>query len=218
MATALTSYSLIPELQHWFNHFVVNSKVNKYRVPPPVDIPELYLGENSFIDMLFNDAYSHADYEYRYSVEGNTQCVPRIAASRLQVYPGSSQYMKLDPDGGNVFSLQPDDFATLDALLAYRNDGTALVILDSTAVSYFEDATAGIFILYATLDSLSTELSKMIYLYLTLKLYDRFEHYNNETLVSSGGLLQTCYESYLIDQYFCYMILRKPDLLYDCIT
>jgi len=216
MATVLTSYSLVAELQHWFNHFVINSKINKYRVPPPVDIPETYLGENSFIDMLFNNAYEHDSYEYRYSTEENAFCIPRVASTRLQVYPGSSQYLTLDPDGSNVFNLQADDFATLDALLAYRNDGTALTIIDSTSVSFISDATAGIFILYATLDTLSTELSKMIYLYLVLKLYNRFEEYNNESLISTGGLIQTCYESYLVDQYFCFMTEQHPDLLYDC--
>ncbi len=216
MTTVLTSYSLVPELQHAFNDFVINSKINKYRVPPPVDIPELYLGENSFIDMLFNDVYARDSYEYRYIAEADPFCVPRVAATRLQVYPGSSQYLKLDSAGSNVFNLQADDFATLDALLAYRNDGTALTIVDSTSVSFVYDATAGIFILYATLDILSTELSKMIYLYLTLQLYDRYEEYNSEVLISTGGLLQTCYESYLVDQYFCFMIERRPDLLYRC--
>jgi len=216
MATVLTSYSLVPEIQHWFHRFVINSKINKYRVPPPVSIPEEYLGDNSFIAMLFNDNYIHDSYEYRYLEEENPFCVPRIAATRLQVYPGSSQYLKLDPTGDNIFNLQADDFATLDALLAYRNDGTALTIIDSTSVSFVSDTTAGIFILYASLDSLSTELSKMIYLYLTLMLYDRYEQYNNEILVSTGGLLQTCYESYLIDQYFCFMTNRDPDLLYNC--
>ncbi len=216
MNTVLTSYSLVPELQHAFNDFVINSKINKYRVPPPVDIPEFYLGENSFIDMLFNDAYAQDSYEYRYSMETDWLSVPRVASTRLQVYPGSSQYLNLDSAGSNIFNLQSDDFATLDALLAYRNDGTALTIVDSTSVSFVSDATAGTYILYATLDILSTELSKMIYLYLTLKLYDRYEEYNNESLVSTGGLLQTCYESYLVDQYFSFMTERDPNLLYSC--
>jgi len=56
----------------------------------------------------------------------------------------------------------------------------------------------------------------MIYLYLTLMLYDRYGNYNNDSLVSTGGLLQTCYESYLIDQYFCFMTEHRPDLLYSC--
>jgi hypothetical protein len=212
MTTVLTSYSLVAELQHWFNHFVINSKINKYRVPPPVDIPELYLGENSFIDMLFNNSYGQNSYEYKYSAEQDPLSVPRVAATRLQVYPGSSQYLNLDSDGSNIFDLQADDFATLDALLAYRNDATSLTVVDSISVSF--DATA--IILYATLDNLSTELSKMIYLYLVLKLYDRFEEYNTETLISTGGLLQTCYESYLVDQYFYFMTQHQPGLLYEC--
>ena len=216
MTTAFTSYSLVPELQHWFNHFVINSKVNKYRVPPPVDIPQLYLENNSFIDMLFNDNYKQTSYEYRYRNEDNPFCVPRVAATRLQVYPGMTQYMVLDSSGTNIFNLTDDDFATLDALLVYRNDSTSLVIVDSTAVDFIGDATSGI--LYATLDSLTTELSKMVYLYLTLQLYGRFQEYNNEQLISTGGMLQTCYETYLVDQYFCFMILRKPDLIYDCPT
>ena len=218
MVTALTSYSLIPELQHWFNHFVISSKINKYRVPPPVNIPEEYLGKNSFISMLFNDLYPQSTYEYRYTAETNPYCVPRVAATRLQVYPGASNYLNLDASGTNIFNLQPDDFATLDALLAYRNDGTSLTVIDSTAVSFFSDTSAGIYILRASLSALTTELSKMVYLYLILQLYGLFEEYNNDRLISTGGLLQTCYESFLVDQYFCFMTLRRPDLIYDCPT
>lgn len=216
MATVLTSYSLVPELQHWFNHFVINSKVNKYRVPPPVDISELYLGDNSFIEMLFNDNYSELSYEYRYEMESNAFCIPRVVFNRMQVYPAASQYLRLDPNGDDIFNLQPDDFALLDALLAYRIDGTSLTVVDSTAVTFICDATANICILSASLEALTTELSKMIYLYLILKLYGRFEEYNNESLISSGGLLESCYEAYLVDQYFCFMTEREPDLIYDC--
>lgn len=218
MATALTSYTLVPELQHWFNHFVIHSKMNKYRVPPPVDIPQEYLGPNSFIDMLFNDEYNQSSYEYRYSVETNPFCIPRVAQTRIQIYPGSSQYLNLDSSGGNVFGLVSDDFATLDALLAFRNDGTALTVIDSTAVSYVSDSSAGIYILYASYNALTTELSKMIYLYLILELYGRFQDYNNDQIITSGGLLETCYESYLIDKYFCFMTMRHPNLIFDCPT
>lgn len=218
MATVLTSYSLVAELQHWFNHFVIHSKMNKYRVPPPVDIPQKYLGKNSFIDMLFNDGYNQSSYEYRYSVEENPFCIPKVAQTRIQIYPGSSQYLKLDSDGSNIFNLQNDDFATLNALLAFRNDGTALTVIDSTAVSFFSDSSAGIYILYASYNALSTDLSKMIYLYLSLELYGYFQGYNDDQIISSGGLLESCYESYLIDKYFCYITMRRPNLIFGCPT
>ena len=219
MATVLTSYSLIPELQHWFNNFVVNSAVNKDLIPPPVDIAEIYMPSNSFIEMLFNDSYSETSYEYRYLQETNVGCIPRATWDRLKIYPASSQYLTLDADGNNVFNLQADDFALLDALLAFRNgasDSTSLILIDSTGVSFVSDATAGIYILYGSYDALSTELSKLIYLYLRLQTLDDFSLYNNESLVSTGGLIESCYEAYLIDRYFAFMTAREPDLIYDC--
>ena len=219
MATILTSYTLVPELQHWFHQFVKGSEVNKYLVPPPVDIPELYMPSNSFIEMLFNDSYSQTSYEYRYVYETNPLCIPRIAYDRIKIYPSSSKYLILDVNGDNIFNLQQHDFYLLDALLAYRmgaTDSTSLIIYDSTSVNFISDATAGIYILYASLSALDTKLSQLIYLYLILKTQDRFEEYNNELLVSNGLLVDSCYEAYLIDQYFSFMTLREPDLIYNC--
>ena len=219
MTTVLTSYSLVPELQHWFHHFVINSEINKNLISPPVDIAELYMPQNSFIEMLFNDNYSESSYEYRYVQETNVGCVPRSALARIQIYPGSWQYLALDLDGDNIFSLQPHDFALLDALLAFRvsgNDSTSVTLIDSTSVEFFQDSTAGITILYGGYELLQTNLSKLIYLYLRLETLDDFTLYNNNLLVSSGGLLETCYEAYLINKYFTFMTQRQPDLLYDC--
>ena len=189
----LTSYTVVPELQHWFNYFVVeNSIVTKDRIPPPVDIPELYMPENSFIDMLFNDNYCQTSYEYRYVEETNVLCIPRVVYDRTKIYPGSSQYVTLNPLGDNIFNLQADDFTLLDALLEYRRltcDSTSevdcgidttgfdLLVIDSTNVSFVCDTTAGICILEASLNSLSTSLSKLIYLYLDLRVNDDYSKY-----------------------------------------
>lgn len=215
MATTLGLYSLVPELQHWFNLFVVNSEVNKDLVPPPVDIAEQYMPENSFIEMLFNDNYSKQSYEYRYTTETNVGCIPRSAWDRLKIYPSASQYLTLDAAGQNIFNLQPDDFVLLDALLAFRNganDSTSLLIVDSTSASF--DSTA--IILYASYQFLATPLSKMIYLYLVLETLGDFSLYNNDLLISQEEMLDCCYEAYLIDKYFAFMTAREPDLIYDC--
>ena len=233
MATVLTSYTIVPELQHWYNHFVVESAiVTKDRVPPPVDIPELYLSNISFITMLFNDEYCQDSYEYNYTQETNVLCIPRIAYDRMIVYPGSSQYVNIDPNGENIFALQADDFTLLDALLKYRTlicdstgvetacgvDATSfdLAVIDSTDVSFVCDTTGtGICTLNASLGSLSTELSKLIYLFLDLKVNGNYSNYNNTSLISTGGLLQSCYESYLIDQYYKCMS-SKTVIFQDC--
>lgn len=221
MTTVLTSYSLLPELQHHFHHFVINSEVNKGLVPAPVDIAELYLPKNSFVSLLLNDNYSQPSYEYRYVDETNIGCVPRMVVSRLQVYPSSWKYLVLDSDGENIFNLQSHDFTMLNALLSFRNGATDVqqwTFIDSTSISFVGDSTSNIYILSADYDSLSTELSKLIYLYLRLELLEDFSIYNNLTsLVSSGGLITSCFEAYLIEKYFAFMTKREPDLIYDCI-
>jgi hypothetical protein len=219
MTTILTSYSLVPELQHYFNNFVINSQLNKGIVPHPVDIAETYMPENSFIELLFNDGFSGASYEYRYVEESNVGCIPRASIARLQIYPGSWSYLVLDADGDNIFNLQNDDFVLLDALLAFRNgasDSTSLIMIDSTDVSFVQDTTAGISILYGDYDSLSTTLSKLIYLYLRLELYNDFSLYDNDSIVSSNQLVESCFEAYLIEKYFIFMTEREPDLIYNC--
>lgn len=219
MATVLTSYSLVPELQHWFHIFVINSEINKNLIPPPTNITETYMPTASFIEMLFNDNYSETSYEYKYIEESNLGCVPRMAYYRLQIYPGSWRYLTIDQSGDNIFNLQNDDFVLLDALLAYRNgynDSTSFLMVDSTTTYIVQDTTAHVLILYANYNSLSTELSKMIYLYLRLNISGDFSLYNNNFKISTGGLLQCCYEAYLLDAYFRFMTAREPDLIYNC--
>ncbi len=216
MAT-LTSYSVVPELQHFYNNFVIASKLNKSKIPIPVDIAPLYMGRNSFIEMLFNDNYSQTNYEYRYSQQMDPLSIPRSVFNRIMVYPGSSQYLYLDSTGTNIFNLQAIDFTLLDALLAYRMDSTSLVIIDSTSsISLVSDSTTGISILTCSFSTLTTELSKLIYLYLNLEIYDRYDDYNNLLLVSTCGVLESCYESYLIEKYFEFMSNREPNLIYTC--
>lgn len=206
----LASVILCPELQHWFNQFVVNSVVNKNFIPFPVDIAQLYLGQNSFIELLFNDNYSKHSYEYRYKQETNSLCIPRQVLMRIMLYPSAAKYLVLDPTGNNVFNLQQDDFTLLDALLKYR-DETSVTIIDTTGTAVF-DATSST--LYAHYDSLSTNLSKMIYLYLDLKINGNFQRYNNLTLISNSTLLDSCYEAYLIEQYYNFMSQRVPSLIF----
>jgi hypothetical protein len=235
MATILTSYTVVPELQHWYHNFLVNrSIVGKDRIPPPTNIPELYMPTNSFIEMLFNDNYCKDSYEYRYlyNQQGGNLCVPRIVFDRMQIYPGSFKYVEIDPAGDNIFALQPHDFTLLDALLQYRIltcDSTAdltcgvdssatfaLQVVDSTSVNFAYDSTAGIYILQASLGSLNTTLSKLIYLYLDFKVNGNFGKYDNEILVSNCQLVESCYESYLIDQYYKCMSSRGTPYNEEC--
>ena len=216
MATAIAfdGYTLIPELQHWFHHFIVEEDIiNKYDPPPPVDIPEEFLPANGFINMLFNDDYAETDYEWRYVEETNYYCIPPLASRRLQIYPGSWKYLKTDPSGENIWNLQPIDFTMLDTLLAYRIDETSVTMIDTTSgVSFVSDTTANIYILAAAYSAMTTDLSKLIYLYLDLEINGNYENYDNNEIISDCQLLNSLYEAYLIDRYYKFMSNRLPDL------
>jgi len=214
--TNLTSYSLVPELQHAYNKFIMKYEMNKYHIPVPVNIPELYLTPNCFIDMLFNDEYNQPDYVYKYIEETNPFAVPRTASSRIQIYPRVSKYLIMDESGTDIFNLQSDDFMMLDALLSYRSDSTSLVVVDTTSTSTLViDSTSGLAILTINYDNLSTELSKLIYIYLDLKINGNYERYDNMQIISTGGLLETCYEAYVLENYFQFIFQNAPNLMFD---
>ncbi len=207
----LASTTLVPELQAWVYEFIKGSSVNRYEIPSPVDIGDVYLSPQSFIALLFNDEYNavlYPHYKYLYKEE-SISCWPTLVKNRIMIYPSSAKYLAIDDDEGtNVFGLQSDDFVLLDALLAFRGDSTGVVIVSSVTTSF--DSTANI--LYATYSNLSTTLSKLIFLYLDLEIYNNYLNYDNLTLVSSGLVLESLYEVYVIDKYFDYMTLREPDL------
>jgi len=221
MAISFSGYTLVPELQHFYREFILKSIINKDRIPPPSDINPINFPPQSFINLLLNDEYPADFYEYNYTLVADFFCVPRQVTSRLQIYPGMWQYVNLDPAGDNIFELTSNDLIMLDALLAYRMDSTSLTIIDSTSISIITDATAGLSILFADYNTLDTCLSKLIYLYLQVQIYDNYQLYDNTDLISScsmspASLLCSIFESYVLDAYFKFMMNRASDMIYKC--
>jgi len=214
---ALANSQLIPEFQYWFNMFVSHSVVNKYEIPAPVSVDLQFLTSGSVVQLLCDENYPYNYYNHLYKNESRIGCWPTLTRQRLMIYP-SSQYLIPGIEGDNIFNLQSDDFTMLDALLAYRQDSTSLTIVDSTSINLITDSTTGTTILYANLESLSTALSKEIYLYLELHIYERYEGYNSTTIISDGSLLATCFEFKLIDDYFTFMTARDITFDIDCST
>lgn len=195
----LSSTKLVPELQYYFEKFIRFSVVNKNQIPAPVTIDSSYIPEKSFIELLFNNDYSYSSYEYRYIESSSRSTIPIEYLERIMLYPSSGKYMELDETGENLFLLQSNDFTMLDALLAYRIDSTSLNMIDTTGVISFDSTSV---ILYADFSLLSTSLSKLIFLYLDLKIRNNTSNYNNTDLISSGDLLSSCYEAYILDEFF----------------
>ncbi len=212
----LASTALVPEFQYYFYNFVINSIINRYEVPAPVPVDEIFLNNGTVVELLCSDSFPYSNYTYLYKNEDRKQCWPTLTRQRLMVYPSSKYYIP-DSAGDNIFSLLAHDFVLLDALLQYRHDSTSVTIVDSTSVQ-FVDSTAGTAILYANFESLNTPLSQLIFLYLDLKIYNRYHDYDNLNLLTTGTLLETCFELKLIDEYFAFMTNREVSFDIACRT
>jgi len=177
--------------------------------------------------MLFDDNYCLDYYEYLYSDKEDRLAWPWVVRQRLLVYPRSARYVTIDPTNGeNLFLLQQDDFTMLDALLAFRvdtcdstaSDSTSVVLIDdaTAAVSVVYDSTSGITTITASLATLNTELSQLIFVYLDLCLNDNTSNYDSVVPISTEHALQTIYELYVLDKYFEVVSARLTDVAPYC--
>ena len=189
----ISSTRIVPDLIYYSQQYVLNSIANKSKIPFPPAITSVYLIENkTFIRLLFDENWpiSLTSYRYLFRQETDTLSIPSDVFRRMMVYPASSRYFVADSDSTsvcniNVFNLQPDDLTMLDLLLQYRLDSTSVTLI---SIDY---------------NSLSTNLSKLVYIYLDFKINNNYETFNITTPISSEGeVLENFYESFLIDTIF----------------
>ena len=198
---------LVPELQHYVYEFIVSSAVNKHQVPVPVDVDSIFLEQGTIVELLFDETFTGSSYKYLYQQVPRTQW-PYIIRQRLSLY-SSSQYLQAsDSTGLNVFNLQHDDLLMADVLLKYRNDSTSVVVVnDSTATSISIVTSGNLTTVTANVNLFSTSLSKLIFLYLDLKINGNYLTYFtlSDVISSNNEVLATCFELKLIDDYFQYI-------------
>jgi len=173
--------------------------VNKYNIPKPASIsPDLYMpiGEDqSFIRLLFDDNWPSnlTSFRYCYRKVESTGSWPSPVRERGQVYPGSTSYYICDCDDisvckVNVFGLVSDDILLLNKLLQYRIDSTSLI---NIGVVYSD---------------LTTNLSKLIYRFLDLKINKNYLDYlSSIPIADEDKVLECCYEVYVTDKMFAYV-------------
>lgn len=181
-------HTYFPDLNYWFNKILNRySILNRYKIKSPVaqkgDVPRY-----TFIELLFNDNWDKERNSYFYLYrEIPKNFWPNFIIRRLTVYP-DTKYFHADDSTNcfNIFELKEDDFLLLNKLLQYRQEEN----FDLSNIIYTD---------------LTTNLSKMIFLYLKLKKEGDFSFYNNLELISDKKLLENCYEVYLIANYLEFM-------------
>lgn len=189
-----TTANLVPELQNYFEEYVNTSILNKGIISAPATIESPYdnIDNTSFVRLLFDDNWpvDATSYNYLYE-EVNRSLYPWVVKTRLMVYNLIGKYWISDSTANqNIFELVSDDFRLLNKLLEYRTDQTCTI----------DDIV---------FDDLTTSLSKLIYIYLDLKLNDSCEHYNTPDIISNENeILANCYEAYIIENVFNFVSSR----------
>lgn len=194
----ISSVRVIPELLYYAEQFVLNSSANKSKIPFTGSLSSLYLSNNSFIRLLFDENWDTnlTTYRYLYRLEEDQSSIPENIKRRMMVYPTSSKYYVSDSDSTaicnvNIFNLHNDDLLMLDLLLQYRLDSTSVTSIELSEIDY---------------ENLSTNLSKLIYNYLNFKINNDYSMFDNTTLLSySGSVLENFYEAFISDLIFKYI-------------
>ena len=212
----VSNTQLLPEFQYYFSKFVETSIVNRYEIPIPVEVDQQFIQGGTVIELLFKEEFPYDNYTYLYKNEERVYMWPTLTKQRLMIYPGSKYLIPTTDQntGYNVFNLQVDDFFMLDAMLLYRKNPYVVSMVDSTSVDII--TVNGITYVYASVNALSTPLSKEIYLYLQIKIHGNYEFYNTTETISDNSLLAACFELKLIDEYFSFFQNRVTHLGISC--
>lgn len=185
---------VIPELNYYFGMFVKKTTLNKDEIPFPVQLERSDLYEDrSFLRLLFDDQWP-ANYTHYYLCYHERACKenwPAIVQTRANVYPISASYwVACDCTSSfsiNIFNLDSEEISMLDQLLMYRMDPCSY----SLTISY---------------TSLTTNLGKMIWLYLNFKVNEDYSKIDETTpIASSDSTLENMYEVYLIENVFSFV-------------
>lgn len=179
---------LISDLQYYFAKLIIDSKLNFNQAFAPSSSYVVDPNSRSIIRLLFDNEWP-PDFSFYFPLfreASITEC-PLMLRQRLMLYPSTAKYYLADSTDCtiNFLNLQTDDYHLLYALLEYKTQGT----------HYQFDSY--------NFENLETTLSKLIFIFLDLKVNYRNIYYNNdETLADPGNLLENCFEFYVQESIF----------------
>ena len=178
----------IPDLNYWINATLYRYSILKYKISAPANEKLEAIPRYTFIELLFNDEWPENINKYLYLYEEIPRIRwPRLISRRLNAIKDTKYFYAFDTTSSNlnIFDLTSIDLEMLDYLLLYR--------------------TGNLFDFNIDYIILNTNLSKLIYLYLDLKINNNYERYNNENIISNK-LLEYFYEVYLLGNYLEIMV------------
>lgn len=189
-----------PELNYYFYNYI-SSNNNLY--VKHVDIPDIDANINnvaegsSIFQLLFDNDYPYSDYVYTFSTKSAKFFSPNIVSRIKSTYSTVNIYITDSTSGSDVLLIE-DELKTLtDLLLTYRTTTTC----DLSSVDY---------------NSLTKNLSIMIYQYLNFKVNGVYTEIDTTEILSSTVTLDNLYEYYLLNELYGSLVstgyLQEPSI------
>jgi len=179
------SHRYVPELDlHFREYWTSRGEITINNIDIPViDSEYQELPTGSFIQLLFSQTFDSTSYTYLF-VETEISDLSKSLRERIKTSNSTIEaYISTDStEEENIFSLEADDFTLLSKLLDYRLGRSPTL----TNVDY---------------DTLSTNLSKLIYTYLDLVLNQSYSRLNDDSIISSeNSVLENLFELYVVNE------------------
>lgn len=178
------SHQYIPELDYFFqNYWISRGEINTEKVKRPEIETEYSFEDACFLELLFSQTFNYQYYNYRFATISVSSFSKPIRDRLQSNYNSLTCYISSDSTSDmNIFSLASDDITMLDKLLEYRTTST-------TNISN---------IVY---DNLTTNLSKLIYIYVDLVVNGAYSRLNDASILSDNdNLLDSLFEIYVINE------------------
>jgi len=192
------SYRYIPELDYYFRSYWLSRgeiTIDNINIPI-VDSENQELPTGSFLQLLFSQTFDSTSYTYLFS-ETEVADLSKSLEERFKVSGSTTEvYMSTSSSSGeNIFSLEDNDLTLLSKLSSYRIG----INPNISNINY---------------DNLSTNLSKLIYIYLDLVLNKNYSVLNDSSVISDDdNALESLFELYVINE--SYKVMKNWTNLID---
>ena len=190
-------YEYVPQLDNCFHVYWKNyGDITIHEIPiSEIEDNLSKFPQNSFFDLLFNNSYIY-DYYVTTFKEVSITFFQKKIRERLHCTGKLFKFYVSDIEADiDLYSIDTEQTQMLDLLLQYRLENN----IDLSVIDY---------------ESLQSNLSKLIFIYLDFFVNDNYQNFNNINLISDeNNTLETLFEIYVINE--VHRIIKNTSYMLD---
>ena len=197
----MTNQNCVIELQKVIKDITFNTVLND-SIEIPVNVDTNNLNQELFLFLFEEIPFDSTSYVYLFTKTSN---VP-VDIRRRFFAKQNNLYVSFPESTTNLFGLLPEDLQWLDVLHKYRNKPTSLTLVNSSDATSTSVVTLidGSTTVTSNVSVINSVLSKLIFMYLDLKINNSYSDYINlSSLISDpNNILSILLEIQLVKLIF----------------